>query len=80
MFLTPDGTPSMGAPTTLRRRSLTCFSGLPVCGTQSREQVLTGAQQIKEALEQVVTLPARNCAASARPEIFRAYKAADQSV
>lgn len=75
VFLTPDGTPFYGGTYYPPQAFADLLQRIAIVWQQNREQVLGGAQQIKEALEQVVALRHKELRGERSPEIFRAYKA-----
>lgn len=74
VFLMPDGTPFYGGTYYPPQAFAELLQRIAIVWQQSREQVVAGAQQIKEALQQVVTLRHRELKGERNPEIFRALK------
>ncbi|MER3402586.1 MAG: thioredoxin domain-containing protein [Armatimonadota bacterium] len=75
VFLTTDGTPFYGGTYYPPQAFADLLQRVAIVWQQNRAQVLSGAQQVKEALQQVLTLRQHELRGVRNPNIFRAYKA-----
>ncbi len=75
VFLTPDGFPFFGGTYYPPQVFADLLERVALMWRNNRAQVITAAQEVKQALEQVVALQHRQLQGEPDPSIFRKYKA-----